>query len=125
MKSPLWTHGANAAELWRCPADKSKGKNAQKQRVPRVRSSCINPPLGGPSDPNCGWVGWLDFSSLVIFHKQAQMQNPGSAQTLIFFDERAESMSESVFYLSMATPPRTRRLVDSGSPGLPPQKWYC
>ncbi len=101
MKSPLWYCGANAAALWRCPADRTMGIDRQGGSVPRVRSYSISPPVGGPSDPACGGVPWLNFSSFNVFHKLGEMVNPGPARTLVFLDERPETLSESVFYLSM------------------------
>jgi prepilin-type N-terminal cleavage/methylation domain-containing protein/prepilin-type processing-associated H-X9-DG protein len=100
-KSPLWRQGAGAPGVWRCPADRSTGLNLQRQPVPRVRSYSINPPVGGPSERDCGGVPWLDFSGFKMFYKQGDMQNPGPARIFVFLDERAETLSESVFYLSM------------------------
>ncbi len=100
-RSPLWSQGADAPELWRCPADKTTGINQQSHKVPRVRSYSISPPVGGPSERTCGGVGWLDFTAFAVFHKLSQMQNPGAAQTVVFLDERVEMISEGVFYLSM------------------------
>lgn len=101
MKSPLWSQGANAPNLWHCPGDQTTGINAQGQRVPRVPSFSINPPVGGPSEPTCGGVPWLDFSSFRLFYKRSDMVDPGPADTFVFLDERAETLAEGVFYLSM------------------------
>jgi prepilin-type N-terminal cleavage/methylation domain-containing protein len=100
-KSPLWLHGANAPALWRCPADKTTGMDPQGQRLPRVRSYSINPPVGGPSERTCGGVPWLDFSGYNVFYKLGDMLNPGPSRTFVFLDERPETLSESVFFLSM------------------------
>ncbi len=101
MKSPLWRAGASASGIWRCPADKSTGMDAQGQVRPRVRSYSINPPVGGPSDRNCAGVPWLDYTGLNVYHRLSAMLNPGPAHTFVFLDERAETLSESAFYLSM------------------------
>lgn len=100
-KSPLWGAGGNAPGIWRCPADKSTGINQQGQEVPRVRSYSISPPVGGTSDHNCGGVPWLDYTGLNMYYRLGAMVNPGPAKTFVFLDERAETLSESVFYLSM------------------------
>jgi prepilin-type N-terminal cleavage/methylation domain-containing protein/prepilin-type processing-associated H-X9-DG protein len=100
-KSVLWQPGGGAPGIWRCPADMSTGIDLQGQAVRRVRSYAINPPVGGPSSPDCGGVPWLDFSSLSIFYKLGAMSDPGPSRTFVFLDERAETISESVFYLSM------------------------
>lgn len=100
-RSVLWRQGANAAAVWRCPADRSTGIRPNGQRVPRVRSTSINPAVGGPSEPDCGGVPWLDFTGLKVFYKGNDMVNPGPSRTFVFLDERPECLSESVFYLSM------------------------
>jgi len=105
-KSPMWGSGANAPGIWRCPADRSTGLNQQGLKVPRVRSYAINPPVGGPSDPTCGGVPWLDFSGLNMYYKLTQMLSPGPSRTFVFLDERVETLSESVFYLSMDGSPQ-------------------
>ena len=100
-KSPLWRQGADAPNVWRCPADKTTGINQQGQRVPRVRSYSINPPVGGPSERTCGGVPWLDFTGFHVFYKLGDMVDPGPSGTFVFLDERAETLGEGVFYLSM------------------------
>ncbi len=106
-RSPLWREGADAPDLWRCPADRSNGINERGQRVRRVRSYSINPAAGGPSEPTCGGVPWLDFGNFHLFYKLGEMIDPGPASTFVFLDERVETLSESVFYLSMAGFPDT------------------
>ena len=100
-KSPLWNQGAKAPAVWRCPADKTTGLNPQGQRMPRVRSYSINPPVGGPSEPDCGGVPWLDFSGFTVYYKLGDMLYPGPSQIFVFLDERVETLGEGVFYLSM------------------------
>jgi prepilin-type N-terminal cleavage/methylation domain-containing protein/prepilin-type processing-associated H-X9-DG protein len=113
-RSPLWP-GARAPGIWRCPSDKTTGINAQGQPVPRVRSYSINPPVGGPSQRDCGGVPWLDFTGLNVYYRLGAMVEPGPSETFVFLDERAESISESVFYLSMdgsSEKPGTASLYD-------------
>jgi prepilin-type N-terminal cleavage/methylation domain-containing protein/prepilin-type processing-associated H-X9-DG protein len=106
-KSPLWRSGANSPGVWRCPADRSTGVNAQGQSCPRVRSYSISPPVGGPSDRGCAGGPWLDFDNFRMFAKLGDMVAPGPSTTFVFLDERAETLSESVFYLSMQGYPGT------------------
>jgi len=105
MKSPLWRLGASAPGIWRCPADKSTGLDPQGQLLPRVRSYSINPPVGGPSQPDCGGVPWLDFSGFKVYYRLSDMLDPGPSGTFVFLDERVETLSESGFYLSMEGSP--------------------
>ncbi len=97
--------GLSLPAIWRCPADKTTGVNPQGQRVPRVRSYSINPPVGGPSERSCGGVPWLDFSGLTVYYKLSEMLDPGPSQTFVFLDERVETLGEGVFYLSIAGAP--------------------
>jgi prepilin-type processing-associated H-X9-DG protein len=112
MKSPLWRQGASAPGVWRCPADKTTGIDGQGRPVPRVRSYSINPPVGGPSVRTCAGVPWLDFSSFNVYYKQGDIRDPGPARTFVFLDERAETLSESVFYLSMDGSPGKTGVTD-------------
>jgi prepilin-type processing-associated H-X9-DG protein len=101
VNSPLWRTGGQMPGIWRCPADRTTGLNPQGARVPRVRSYSINPPVGGPSERTCGGVPWLDFSGFNMYYKLGDMRDPGPSRTFVFLDERVETLSESVFYLSM------------------------
>ena len=105
VRSPLWRHGADAPGIWRCPADKATGIDSLGQKQPRIRSYSIDPAVGGPSDKTCGGVPWLDFSAFNLFYKLGQMVDPGPSRTFVFLDERVETLSESVFYLSMDSYP--------------------
>lgn len=105
-RSPLWRHGADAPAVWRCPADRTTGIDTQGQKRPRVRSYSIDPAVGGPSDKSCGGVPWLDFSGFHVFYKLGQMADPGPSRTFVFLDERAETLSESAYYLSMDSYPK-------------------
>lgn len=66
-----------------------------------MRSFSINPPVGGPSEPTCGGVPWLDFANFRVFSKLSDMVDPGPSRTFVFLDERVETLAEGVFYLSM------------------------
>jgi prepilin-type N-terminal cleavage/methylation domain-containing protein/prepilin-type processing-associated H-X9-DG protein len=105
VKSPLWPCGADSPPIWRCPADRSAGINSQGQRAPRVRSYSINPPVGGPSQSDCGGVPWLDFGGFRVYYRQSDMLDPGPSGTFVFLDERVETLGEGVFYLSMEGSP--------------------
>jgi prepilin-type N-terminal cleavage/methylation domain-containing protein/prepilin-type processing-associated H-X9-DG protein len=100
-RSPLWQEAGASPGIWRCPADKTTGTNPQGRRLPRVRSCSINPAVGGPSEPTCEGVPWLDFTGFHVFSKLGAMVDPGPARTFVFLDERAETLGEGVFFLSM------------------------
>jgi prepilin-type N-terminal cleavage/methylation domain-containing protein len=100
-RSPLWSAGARAPGIWRCPSDKTTGINAQGQQVPRVRSYSINPSVGGTSERDCPGVAWLSSTGFTMYYRLAAMLDPGPSRTFVFLDERAETIGESDFYLSM------------------------
>jgi prepilin-type N-terminal cleavage/methylation domain-containing protein len=56
---------------------------------------------GSPDSPYVLVKGWLDFSGYNVFYKLGDMLNPGPSRTFVFLDERPETLSESVFFLSM------------------------
>jgi prepilin-type N-terminal cleavage/methylation domain-containing protein/prepilin-type processing-associated H-X9-DG protein len=100
-KSVLWRLGANSPGVWRCPSDKTTGTDPDGRTFPRVRSYSINPAMGGPSQPSCGGIPWLDFGTFHFYYKLSQMAPPGPSVMFVFLDERVETLSEAPFYLSM------------------------
>jgi prepilin-type N-terminal cleavage/methylation domain-containing protein/prepilin-type processing-associated H-X9-DG protein len=104
-KSPLWPYCGNSAGIWKCPADKStlvpstgplKGR-----RVSRVRSMSMmiwlggfdgflkNVPAGVSSPP---WRLYLNVSDMV---------DPGPSSTLLFWDQREDSINWGNFFVEM------------------------
>jgi prepilin-type N-terminal cleavage/methylation domain-containing protein/prepilin-type processing-associated H-X9-DG protein len=91
-QSPLWNY-CKAIEAWRCPSDKSTGKDAQGQTVPRIRSVSINNWVGGPY--------WVD-PSFQVYTKASDMNRPGPWGTWVFTDERADSINDGCFLVDMS-----------------------
>ena len=98
-RSLIWRYAGETPNLWRCPSDKTMAVNAQQIKVPRIRSISINPPVGGPSEPNCEGIPWLEFPGFNIYTKFSTVRSPST--TFLFMDERPENVTEGVFYLSM------------------------
>ena len=99
-KSPLWQYCSKSAAIWRCPGDPSfatpntgpdKG-----QTKPRVRSvamlSWFN---GADADAFPGCSGYTKYKKL------GQVLNPGPAMTLVFLDERCDSINDGEWCTSM------------------------
>jgi prepilin-type N-terminal cleavage/methylation domain-containing protein/prepilin-type processing-associated H-X9-DG protein len=100
-KSPLWTYCSKNAAVWRCPGDPSlalanKG-DFKGQIKPRVRSismlSWFNG-LDADAFPSC--------SGYTKYKKLGQVLNPGPAMTMVFLDERCDSINDGEWCTSMS-----------------------
>jgi len=100
-KSPLMPYLGNSLALWKCPADKSTGLRPDGQRVPRVRSISILPWTGGDVDGKCQRHQEI-YAPWVVYRKLTHMVIPGPSMTLVFVDERTESVDDSTFWLDYA-----------------------
>jgi prepilin-type N-terminal cleavage/methylation domain-containing protein/prepilin-type processing-associated H-X9-DG protein len=97
-QSVLFPYTANALAVWRCPADRSTGKDNQGRTVPRIRSFSINNWVGGPE--------WQD-NSWRVNRKMTDFADPGPASTWVFTDERADSINDGCFLVDMTGYPDT------------------
>jgi prepilin-type N-terminal cleavage/methylation domain-containing protein/prepilin-type processing-associated H-X9-DG protein len=114
-KSPMWPYCGNAVGIWHCPADTSYGINNLNQRVPRVRSVSMNNWVGGNGDTPPDYKGfWGTGGRWLVFHKTAQMVNPGPAMTFVLLDERQDSINDGYFVTEMDGYPNmaSTKLVD-------------
>jgi prepilin-type N-terminal cleavage/methylation domain-containing protein/prepilin-type processing-associated H-X9-DG protein len=103
MKSVLWPYCGNAIGIWKCPADKSFGINAKKERVPRIRSMSMNCWVGGPGWDNSGaWAVGGGPDKWAVYRKMSDMNNPGPTQTWVFLDEREDSINDGYYVVDMA-----------------------
>ena len=111
MRSPLWPYCAKSAGIWRCPGDDRysciafTGPN-KGQALPRVRSVSMLSWFNGADadDPSLGGAGWLKYS------KMSQVVNPGPAMTILFLDERCDSINDGEWCTSMYGWPDTPTL---------------
>ena len=90
--SVLWPYCANSLGIWKCPADLSKGINAQGKTVPRIRSMSMNCWVGGHPLYD-GWKTYRKISDII---------NPGPARTGVFLDEREDSINDGYFVIDMS-----------------------
>jgi len=111
-KSPLYPYTGNSLEIWRCPADRAKGKrpaNKGGNIVPRIRSLSMN-----------NWVGasqpWGDNPKHKVYKKFSDMIDPGPSSTWVLIDEREDSINDGYFVVNMAghepSAPGAYKIVD-------------
>jgi type II secretory pathway pseudopilin PulG len=123
-QSPLWAYCGKQAAIWRCPGDPStivpSGSQAGAlagQTVPRVRSYSMSywfAGFGGGYGP----PGYSTFNPLnayqgnvppapglnppwLMFFKLSQLRDPGPANTILFMDERYDTISTGNFWFDM------------------------
>ena len=105
-----------APGIWNCPADTSYGINAQKVRVPRVRSVSMSNWVGGNGNsPENGYRGgWGLSANYVVFRKLTAFNNPGPAMTFVILDERQDSINDAYFVTEMDGYPKlaSTKIVD-------------
>lgn len=100
-KSPLWPYCGNSTAIWRCPADDkypcgaASGPN-KGQSFPRVRSmSMLSWFNGSDADQFAGCAGYTKYK------KMSSVIRPGPAMTIVFLDERCDSMNDGEWCTSM------------------------
>jgi prepilin-type N-terminal cleavage/methylation domain-containing protein len=102
-KSPLWSYCGQAAELWKCPADKSTIVPAfgplKGQHVPRVRSMAMMIWLGGVGGSLS--LGGISSPPWRLYLKSTDLVDPGPSSTLLLWDEREDAINGSAFDVDM------------------------
>jgi hypothetical protein len=135
-KSPLWPYCGNNADIWRCPGDDTYRCIAQTgpkkgTSFPRVRSvSMLSWFNGLDADQFAGCAGYTKYK------KTSQIVNPGPSMTIVFLDERCDSINDGEWCTSMNgsevhrwKDPRTTPLIGKlpglnvSSPGNPDVYW--
>ena len=105
-KSPLWPYCGRSSAIWKCPGDKSTivplSGPFKGQRVPRVRSMSMMVRLGGfgggiAASSSLGVVSppWRVYLSL------NDISDPGPGRTLLFWDQREDSINWGNFFVDM------------------------
>lgn len=112
-RSPLFPYCGNSLGIFKCPADKTTGINAQNQRVPRIRSMSMNNWVGGPNWGNSGAAYPPDPRGWITYLKTTDINNPGPSMTFVFTEEREDSINDGYFVVDMAGyPDKAQKLVD-------------
>ena len=100
-KSLLWPYCGNSVGIWRCPADTQYPCIASSgafrgQSVPRQRSVSMLSWFGSiDADGFTGCAGYTKYRKL------SQVANPGPAMTIVFLDERCDSINDGEWCTSM------------------------
>ena len=99
-KSLLWPYCGNNAGIWRCPGD---------DKYPCTPSGGPNAGLTFPRQRSVSMLSWLNGSDadsfgygFTTYKKVAQVQNPGPAMTILFLDERCDSMNDGEWCSGMS-----------------------
>jgi prepilin-type N-terminal cleavage/methylation domain-containing protein/prepilin-type processing-associated H-X9-DG protein len=100
-KSLLWPYCGNNPDIWRCPADNAYPCIASSgpykgQTFPRQRSISMLSWFGGiDADSFSGCAGYTKYKRL------SGVLNPGPAMTIVFVDERCDSINDGEWCTSM------------------------
>jgi len=101
-KSRLWPYCGNSTGIWRCPADnvypcKPMTGAYAGQLLPRQRSISMLSWFNGVDAD--GFAGCSGFTK---YKKMSQVVNPGPAMTIVFLDERCDSINDGEWCSSMS-----------------------
>jgi prepilin-type N-terminal cleavage/methylation domain-containing protein/prepilin-type processing-associated H-X9-DG protein len=123
QKSPLWPYCSSAADIWKCPADRSSIVPSSGpfvgRRVPRVRSMSMSIWLGGFGGTlRTGFQG-VSSPPWRLYLKTTDMLDPGPSRTLLLWDEREDAMNFGNFFIDMTGYPNHTALTqfDEDFPG--------
>ncbi|MGA2659862.1 MAG: prepilin-type N-terminal cleavage/methylation domain-containing protein [Verrucomicrobiota bacterium] len=98
--SCLWFYCGNNVDIWRCPGDNkyyclATSGPLQGQMVPRQRSYSM-----------LSWFNGIDADSFgpgyTKYKKLSQVVNPGPAMTIVFVDERCDSINDGEWCSGMS-----------------------
>src|SRR5262249_31556060 len=119
QKSPLWPYCSAAARIFKCPADQStvvpSGGPLAGRRMPRVRSMCLNAWFGEILDGSPRHLTGMSSPPWRAYKRQSDLIDPGPAMTIVFWDEREDTMNTGSFGIDMSgwpTAPDKRQWVD-------------
>jgi prepilin-type N-terminal cleavage/methylation domain-containing protein/prepilin-type processing-associated H-X9-DG protein len=99
--SRLWPYCGNSVGIWRCPGDNiypclANTGPLKGQTLPRQRSiSMLSWFNGIDADQFAGCSGYTKYK------KTSQVLNPGPAMTIVFLDERCDSINDGEWCTSM------------------------
>ncbi len=111
-KSPLWTYCGKNGGIWRCPSDPARAKIATGPNAgyvtPFVRSISM-----------LGWFNSTDAQDFgpgyTVYKKLSEVMDPGPSMTMVFLDERCDSINDGEWCTGMDGWPNTPsawKLVD-------------
>lgn len=114
-KSPLWPYCGNAADIWKCPADRStlrpnSGPSAGRS-VPRVRSISMMIWMGGFGGGLKTRFQGVSSPPWRQYRKLNDLVDPGPSSTLLLWDQLEDSINFGNFFVDMSGYPDTPRLT--------------
>jgi prepilin-type N-terminal cleavage/methylation domain-containing protein/prepilin-type processing-associated H-X9-DG protein len=93
----------SAKEIYKCVADQSKHRG--KTGSPRVRSLAMSQAVGPNLQGNAsGRGGWLPYPTYRVFISEADMVEPGPANTWVMADEHPDSINDGGLAVKMDVP---------------------
>ena len=106
LKDPRYARLAkynSSHEIYKCVADQSKSRG--RTGPPRVRSMAMSQAVG----PNlqgtyAGRGGWLPYPTYRVFISEADMTDPGPANTWVMADEHPDSINDGGLAIKMDQP---------------------
>ena len=114
--SLLWSYCGKAVGIFKCPGDTSKVTVSGITR-PRVRSMSMLCWVGGRGENRP--LNWSSTTfgrtagEYFIYRKTSEMRDPGPTRTIVFLDEREDSINDGMFVVDMQTYPNsTATIVD-------------
>ncbi len=109
-QSILWPYAGKSPGIFKCPADRSM-VTYRGQRLPRVRTMSMLNWVGGRGENRP--MNWSNTTTgdqsgqYRIYRKSSDMINPGVSKTIVFLDEREDSINDAMFVVDMLTYPNT------------------
>ena len=97
--SLLWSQGANALAIWKCPADKSISTH-EGMVYPRVRSMAMNCWMGSYHADGTP-VPWRGSPQGKVFRRSVDIVELNPADAFVFIDEREDSINDGYFTVDM------------------------
>jgi prepilin-type processing-associated H-X9-DG protein len=94
FKSPIFSYAGKNPDLWRCPADLIRIRNAAGQFLPRVRSISMSQTFDFGS--------WLPVPAWRTFARMPDIVFPN--KTFLFIEEHPDSINDAAFGLQMPGP---------------------
>jgi prepilin-type N-terminal cleavage/methylation domain-containing protein len=90
-KSTLWPYCANNPAIWRCPGD---------DKYPCIANTGPNKGQGFPRARSMSMLSWFNGSDCqswgagTVYKKMSDVKDPGPAMTIVFLDERCDSVND-------------------------------
>jgi len=96
--SPLWPYCGNNPAIFRCPGDTKYSCIYQGQAYPRIRSMSMNSWFNGEDTES---VSGTPKGTYTVYGRTTDILKPGPSMTFVFLDERADSINDGEWCVSM------------------------